>query len=207
MSMLLSIVRLSPTQIEAIRRDPDCVGDLLDLPDPPNSPEESKPGFLLRILSRIFLARRSGTPPRKPSRPRVLATVSESAIYDVDKYWHILHFLFTGTAWEGTQPKAFLASGGSPVGRDNGYGPPRLFAPEELQAISSFLETLTFEEFSRGYTPTSVKNADLYYWQEVGSTQEEIAAELETLWTVVGEIRGFLANAAKQGDGILVEIF
>ena len=203
----MSIVRISPTQVEAIRRDPDCVGDLLDLdPDPPDPPEESKPGLLLRILSRIFLARRSGTPPREPSRPRVLAPVPQSDIYDADKYWHILHFLFTGTAWDGTQPRAFLASGGSPVGRDNGYGPPRLFIPEELQAISSFLETLTFEEFASGYISKNVTDTELYYWRP-GSTAEERSADLEILWEIVGEIRQFVANAAKHGNGILVDIY
>jgi hypothetical protein len=184
------------------------VGDLLDLPEPHSPPEVSKPGFLSRTLSRIFLARRSDTLPRETFRQRTreLAPVPQSDIYDVDKYWHILHFLFTGTAWEGTQPKAFLASGGSPVGRELGYGPPRLFEPEELQAISSFLETLTFEEFASGYVSESVMDAELYYWRP-GSTAEELSADLETLWAIVGEMREFLANTAKHGDGILVEIY
>lgn len=203
MSMLVSIVRLSPAQIDAIRRDPDCVGDLLDL-DPPSSPDESKPGF----FSRIFLARRSGAGARKPSRQRtrVLEPVSQSLRYDVDKHWHILHYLFTGTAWEGTHPRAFLASGGSPIGCDRGYGPPRLFVPDELLEISTFLETLTMEVFASGYSLESIKAEALYYGQP-GASAEERSAELNALWEGVGEIRQFVAGAAKQGDGILVEIY
>lgn len=35
---------------------------------------------------------------------------------DIDKAWHALHFLFTGTAWEGEMPASFLLVGGAPVG-------------------------------------------------------------------------------------------
>jgi len=52
MSMLASIARISQTDIEAILRDPGCVGDLLDSPE---TPKEPKPGF----FARIFLGRRS----------------------------------------------------------------------------------------------------------------------------------------------------
>ena len=47
MSMLASIVRISQTDIEAILRDPGCVGDLLDSPE---TPKEPKPGFFARIF-------------------------------------------------------------------------------------------------------------------------------------------------------------
>lgn len=200
MSMLLSIAVVSPAQIEAIRHDPACVADLLD-PEPSNPPKASGSGF----LSRLFLGRRSPTSQTTPPRPRVLASIPQHDIYDAAQYWHILHFLFTGSAWEGNQPEAFLVTGGTAVGRDLGYGSPRLFTPEELQAIASFLESLTFEQFSSGYNPAKIQASEIY-WQP-GSTPTEIAADLETLWMVVGEIRDLMFNAARLGNGILVEIY
>lgn len=43
----------------------------------------------------------------------------------LDKAWHGLHFLFTGTAWEGDPPLNFLVSGGREIGDvDVGYRRP-----------------------------------------------------------------------------------
>ena len=39
---------------------------------------------------------------------------------DVDKAWHGLHFLFTGTAEGGDEPACFLTEGGSILGEDPG---------------------------------------------------------------------------------------
>jgi hypothetical protein len=35
---------------------------------------------------------------------------------DVDKAWHGIHYLLTGTAWEGDPPLDFIVKGGSQVG-------------------------------------------------------------------------------------------
>jgi hypothetical protein len=42
---------------------------------------------------------------------------------EVDKAWHGLHFLLTGSAWEGSFPLNFIVAGGQEVGDDLGYGP------------------------------------------------------------------------------------
>jgi hypothetical protein len=197
MSMLASIAQISQTYIDAILRDPGCVGDLLDLPE---TPKDSKPGF----LERLFFGKRSS---RQVSSKRIpeLTALPDDEIFHVDGFWHILHFLFTGTAWEGQYPGSFLVSGGLPVGRDFGYGAPRLFDPGQVQAISEFLGMLTFEEFSVGYDIKNVTDAEIY-WQP-GSTSDDWIADLESLWGVVGEMRRFIADGVKQGNGILVEIY
>jgi hypothetical protein len=196
MSMLGSIYRISQSDIEAIHRDPGCVGDLLDWPEPPM---DTKPGF----FERIFFGKRS--PSQVPSkRVPELATLPEADEFDIGTCWHILHFLFTGTAWEGEFPGSFLASGGLPVGRDHGYGPPRLFNPDEVKVILAFLETLTFQEFSAEYDVKKLTDADLY-WQP-GPTSEERISDLKYLWDLVSEMRQFIADGVNQGNGILVEI-
>ena len=197
MSMLASIARISQSDIKAILRDPGCVGDLLDSPE---TPEDSKPGF----FARIFLGRRSPSQVRSKRIPKLTA-LPDTELFDLSGFWHILHFQFTGTAWEGQYPGSFLVSGGAPVGRDLGYGAPRLFNPGEVQAISAFLESLTFEAFSAGYDVKKITDADLY-WQP-GSTPEDRTADLESLWGVVSEMRRFIADGVKQGNGILVEIY
>ena len=55
------------------------------------------------------------------------------ADFDIDKAWHGIHYLLTGTAWEGAAPLNFLVAGGRPVGDvDVGYGPARAFSGAEV---------------------------------------------------------------------------
>ena len=42
---------------------------------------------------------------------------------EVDKAWHGLHFLLTGSAWEGSFSWIPVVAGGSEVGDNLGYGP------------------------------------------------------------------------------------
>src|ERR1700722_3238791 len=52
---------------------------------------------------------------------------------DVDKAWHGLHFLLTGTAWEGAPPLDFIVKGGRQIGDvDVGYGPARAFSSADV---------------------------------------------------------------------------
>ncbi|NUR82053.1 MAG: DUF1877 family protein [Terrabacter sp.] len=57
---------------------------------------------------------------------------------DLDKSWHGIHFLLTGTDWSagdaGAAGGAIL--GGRPVGEDDGYGPARLLEPAVRQCSS-----------------------------------------------------------------------
>ena len=51
---------------------------------------------------------------------------------DLDKAWHGIHFLLTGSAWEGEEPLCYLLAGGQEVGdEDVGYGPARVLRPRE----------------------------------------------------------------------------
>src|SRR3712207_3831611 len=52
---------------------------------------------------------------------------------DLDKAWHGIHFLLTGTAWEGQEPLCYLLVGGEYIGdEDVGYGPARVLRPHEV---------------------------------------------------------------------------
>ena len=51
----------------------------------------------------------------------------------LDKAWHGIHFLLTGSAWEGDEPLNFLVTAGEPIeGTDSGYGEDRLFTSEQV---------------------------------------------------------------------------
>src|SRR5262245_26397413 len=69
---------------------------------------------------------------------------------DVDKAWHGIHFLLTGTAWGGELPWGFVLRGGEALGDDDlGYGPARLLDAAQVREVAAALETLPGAELAR----------------------------------------------------------
>src|SRR5215467_8265654 len=61
---------------------------------------------------------------------------------DVDKAWHGIHFLLTGSAEPADLPEGFICTGGRPMGHDDvglGYGPARGFTSSEVKQIAGML--------------------------------------------------------------------
>lgn len=64
---------------------------------------------------------------------------------DIDKSWHIIHFLRTGRLWGGEGPLACAVLGGRVLeGTDTGYGPFRYLMPQEVRQVSEALATVPF---------------------------------------------------------------
>ncbi|MFO0814932.1 MAG: YfbM family protein [Gemmatales bacterium] len=98
-----------------------------------------------RAKSSGFLARWFGSGKSKNEEPSEYGSIHEEGLSSssLEKAWHGLHFLFTGTAWEGEKPANFLVAGGTEVGAvDVGYGPARAYTSGEVASIAAFLETI-----------------------------------------------------------------
>jgi hypothetical protein len=67
---------------------------------------------------------------------------------DLDKAWHGIHFLLTGSAWEGDEPLGYLIAAGQPVGdEDVGYGPARVLRPKEVAQLDAALAAISLDNF------------------------------------------------------------
>ena len=122
---------------------------------------------------------------------------------DVDKAWHGIHFLLTGTAWGGEFPLAFIVRGGREVG-DVGYGPARVFSSAEVKAIATALEPLSRQALEGRFDAAAMTRLDIYpaIWSrphEEDDTLEYLLASYETL-------AAFVAGAAREGEGLIVYV-
>src|SRR5262245_45909058 len=77
--------------------------------------------------------------------PGVLDGLDEAAVLDLlldedaldlGKAWHGLHFLLTGTAWEGDGPLAAAILGGEEITGDLGYGAARCLSPRGVAEVA-----------------------------------------------------------------------
>ena len=131
-------------------------------------PDPGVRGFVRRLL---------GQPPRsfdqvveqvealaaEPPPPRDEPYEPREDELDIDKAWHGLHFLLTGTEWGGEPPLDFIASGGREVGdEDVGYGPARALTSAQVREIAAALEPITPEELATRFDPERMMKLDIY---------------------------------------------
>jgi hypothetical protein len=153
MSMLCTVFRVSRDQMVALRASPQRVAELLD--DTPN-PEQKANG----VFSRLF---GGGKPLSEPAPTGRFQLIGPEDRYDLDQHWHIPHYLLTGQTEGGALPGAFICSGGIELGRDLGYGSPRLIANRETRDIAEFLGAQSLEALSSRYQADPIKEAGIYW--------------------------------------------
>jgi hypothetical protein len=201
-SMILGLSTLGDANIARVLADPPLVWRVI-APDDPEPYENArqqraKPSFLGRLFGRAPAAE-AGT-----SGDDFALADGEGESTDLDKAWHGIHYLLTGTAWEGATPLNFLAAGGRPVGDiDVGYGPARVLSSAETRAAHEALTKLSDDELRGRFDPAEMTKKEIYP-DEIWDRPPEEDDALGYLLEHVGTLREFLAQAVQQRQGLLV---
>jgi hypothetical protein len=121
---------------------------------------------------------------------------------DLDKSWHVVHYLLTGTAWEITEGAGEAVLGGSEIGPDGGYGPARLLDPAAVRRIVAGLDAVDPAALRVRFDPAAMVAADLY-----PSALTLAPQDVEPfLAPQLAELRRFYGAAAAAGQAVLVAI-
>jgi hypothetical protein len=127
----------------------------------------------------------------------------DRADLDIEKAWHGIHFLLTGSDWGGEEPLNFLVSGGVKVGdEDVGYGPARAFTSARVREIDAALARISAQDLRARYDAQKLDREGIYphIWDrpdEEQSNREDLAIRYE-------QVRQFVATLARDGLGMLV---
>lgn len=122
---------------------------------------------------------------------------------DVDKAWHAIHFLLTGSTWEGDAPYALAVLGGTEIGEDVGYGPARYLLPAQVADIASALAGTSAQELGGRFDPDAMDAAEIYpqIWRD-DDPADALGYVLENYKALVA----FYQSAAARGDALLLYI-
>lgn len=199
MSMILGLSTLSDTSIDRVLATPALIWRIV-APDDPDILAEAlgsskKKGFFARLF-RLTSSPRGAAPAFDLADGEVTDT-------DLDKAWHGLHFLFTGSEWEGDPPLNFLASGGTEVGDvDVGYGPARVFRSSEVAAIHKALSELTEDDLRKRFKPDVMMKKNIYpsIWDRDPKDDDALGYLLEYF----AVLKKFVSQAADKKVGIVV---
>lgn len=200
MGMVLGLVALSDTNIARVLQDPPLVWRVI-APDEPEAyeearGEEAKPTLLSKLFRR--------TPPMT-TVPDLEMSGAEGLNTDLDKAWHGIHYLLTGTAWEGESPSNFLVRGGTEVGDiDVGYGPARVLTAAETREALNAVNELSDKDLKVRFDPQDMLAKEIY--PEIWSRDPEEDDTFEYLTEYFQVLRGFLNQTVDEGLGIVVYV-
>jgi hypothetical protein len=102
--------------------------------------------------------------------------VAGSVEYDLDKRWHVIHFLLNGSAWEGTPPAFNVILGGTEIGADTGFGPPRCLRPGEVKEVAEHLKSVSADELLSRFDADALNANEIYsgHWSDDPEEREAI---------------------------------
>jgi hypothetical protein len=222
MSMMCSLLGVSPEQIRAIKADPDIASSLVMGAEgfTPSAehrmqaiqdalaamhPEMRKAveGQLNAVMKQIGALNAAQPSAKQPSRKS--AGPSEPRL-ELEKSWHMLHYLFTGSTEPSRSPEGALMSG-EEIGEDMGYGPPRLHDEKATAAFARSLEGLDADALAARLSYDEMIRAGVYGMPVGGGSAENFEDELrEEVAYYFPLLRSYVAGMAKKQYGLLVWI-
>ena len=177
MGMRLQLYSLSNEHVAAVLTDPPLVWDVLGADDPELREQSQGQSDLALDLA-----------------------PDEVETEDLDKAWHGIHYLLTGSAWEGEAPLDFICQGGRAVGDiDTGYGPARALDAAEVKAIAAALADVDAARLAERFDPAAMEAQDIYpnIWDE----GDDALAYCQQAYA---SMQAFIARTAQRGYGLVI---
>jgi uncharacterized protein DUF1877 len=120
----------------------------------------------------------------------------------LNKAWHAIHFVLTGSRLGGSEPLNFLVDEGTPVGDvDVGYGPARVLTSEQVRRLAAALGPIEPADIAQRVDLGRFDQEAIYpgNWQRNGYDAEYVASHYR-------EMRELIGRAADQGQGLILYI-
>jgi hypothetical protein len=116
----------------------------------------------------------------------------------LDKAWHGLHYLLSGSVEPTPEPLGQVVLGGTEIGGDHGYGPARYLEPAQVREIAAALAAIDRGEMSSRFDPKAMDAAGVYpgQWHEEGN--------LDWLLEALDDLTAFYESVAARGNAVLL---
>jgi hypothetical protein len=167
MGMTGGLYRASAEEIRSLVADPNSIEAFVEGSTWAPPVREVRPSGVFGWLMKLSPVRVYENDPDAAPPPDYDPATDRSHC-DLEGVWHGLHFLFTGTAWEGDEPACYLIRGGQEIGDADqfGYSVLQALSPDQMTSFSAFLHGLSREELERRFNPARMVELGVYpdYW-------------------------------------------
>lgn len=156
MGMYTELTTLSDENIDRLLGYPPLIWKVIAPDDPEVFADAIRP-------RRSLLDKLLGRQPAPPVVPEIAFGQQELVRTDLDKAWHGIHYLLTGSEWDGEPPLDFIIQGGTEIGTiDVGYGPARAFRAAQAAEIQAAIGPLDRDTLRARYQPVRMKELNIY---------------------------------------------
>ena len=203
MGMTCTVYRATDEEIDVLLEQPAGLIDFLDRDDALTPRVRTvRPKGLLGLALRLFpITITEVVPdPRADVAPRV---IDRDHSVDIDKGWHGLHFLFTGTADGGEEPACYLVRGGEDLDDE---GQARALRPDQVRRFAEYLSTVDAAELSRRYDPARMAKLEIYPEAIWTRRAPEKDSPQEWLLECFADLRRFVSQVAAAHEGVIIHI-
>lgn len=217
MSMIGYLRRVGPDDVIKLKKNPSYVKQLLRGPydmvaairDQLRGKASAQRAAMEAAQARaqqISDELRKSDRPRGPINPEEMRAVmrplieagafgDEDNVLNLQKSWHTLHYLLTGSAEPVSTPLGQVILGGTDVGPDLGYGPARLLCAEDVQRVANALEPLSGEDVAKRFDLPTMRAAGIY----ACDSEDELPLALDYF----EHLKRFYTESAARGCALL----
>ncbi|WP_051311472.1 YfbM family protein [Zooshikella ganghwensis] len=133
--------------------------------------------------------------------PRVIFTECDKTTLDIDKSWHIIHYLLCGSAQTTDELISEVILGGRPISADDlGCGPARYFEPLKVALIADELAPIDAKQLMRHYSVGKFSRAGIY-----GKCSDAVD-DISFISCNFESLKAFYITAAHNKEGIITVI-
>ena len=214
MGMRGHLRQVTPNALERLRRNPESVEELVHGKGP------ADPGEMLAVLQRTqklaLDARASGVINDPAEKERIRAQIFKELAgvgvkvgagvddgptedgLNLEKSWHVLHYLLTGKAEEAPPPVGNAILGGQEIGGDLGYGPARFLTPQQVREVATALKAISKDDLRKRFDLKAMMAAKIYPVRD--------HSELRLAQDYFARVSPYYAEAAAAGNAMLLWI-
>lgn len=222
MGMMCNLLAVSPAQMRALHATPSLVKDLVSV-----AQSDSRDASFTEMMSRLPPDRRQAAEERKAAlmqqpafkaanaeadaaRTRLAAFLPTERPLDLDKSWHILHYVLTGrTGFEGADGPGEALLGGENIGPDLfGYGPARVLDVEATETYATFLQAQNESVLHSRINHGEMMRLQIYGVPWGAGNVPDFEAQMHEIdiGTYFPKLRDYVIATAAKRNGLLVWI-
>lgn len=204
--MIGHVRAVTPEQLRSLQENPSSVRGFLHGEQIANSAKAK--AALLRIQQMARERMAAGQPKNDERfREHILAELESAGVtplrnpdagLSLEKSWHSLHYLLTGTARETDSLVGKAILGGIEMGPDVGYGPARYLDATEVEKVANSLKAVSEDDLALRFDLKAMKTANIYACcdeDELGLAQGYFV-----------QLCDYYEKAAARGDAMLLYI-
>lgn len=173
MGMYGRLRQVAPTELEHLKRHPEEVEEFIT--GAPENVHTAQAALerVQKLAMEFQLSGKANDPVEQQKlRERILNQLKEAGVrlpgetpedgLNLEKSWHVIHYLLTGSIDQAPPPLGNAVLGGEEIGEDRDYGRVRFLTPPQVREVAKALSAISNDDLFRRFDIESMTAVKVY---------------------------------------------